>query len=217
MAPTGNIFLESIFMGILSASVSITRYRVEGDLSNPATDALRAGLKAHAFSEVEDPSAQQMIGWTLADKPYQPTFDGDAFIYGPLWVFALRIDKKTIPAKAVKKYVAIETARKLKATGRKHLAATEKKMVKEHVINALSLRVPAVPNIFDVIWNYEAASLWCFSHLKAVNEELQTLFLKSFKISLIRVFPYTAAEFSEALSARERDRLTDLSPTHFKD
>ena len=72
-------------------------------------------------------------------------------------------------------------------------------MIKDHVINLLNLRIPATPNIYDVIWNYEEASLWFFTNLKAANEELETLFAKSFNLKLIRVFPYTAACTSAGL------------------
>jgi len=54
--------------------------------------------------------------------------------------------------------------------------------------------------------------LWFFSNLKAANEELETLFSESFKLSLIRMFPYTAAELDADLTDSERDRLNQISP-----
>ncbi len=87
-------------------------------------------------------------------------------------------------------------------------------MIKDHVINALSLRIPATPNIYDLVWNYEDSSVWFFSNLKAANEELETLFSKSFDLSLIRIFPYTAAYLSADFSDSQRDELQQLSPTH---
>ena len=87
--------------------------------------------------------------------------------------------------------------------------------MKDNVLNALSMRVPATPNIYDVVWNYEAASLWFFSNLKAAIEELETLFAKSFGLSLIRIFPYTAADLASKLTDAQRDDLQKISPTQF--
>ena len=87
-------------------------------------------------------------------------------------------------------------------------------MIKDHVINALSLRIPATPNIYDLVWNYEDSSVWFFSNLKAANEELETLFSKSFDLSLIRMFPYTSTFLSTDISDSQRDELQKISPTH---
>ena len=79
----------------------------------------------------------------------------------------------------------------------------------------LSLRIPATPNIYDLIWNYEAASLWFFTNLKGANEDLETLFSKSFNLRLIRLFPYTSADITAGLSNKEKDVLLKLSPSVF--
>ena len=89
------------------------------------------------------------------------------------------------------------------------------KMVREHVLNMLSLRIPATPNIYDLIWNYEASSLWFFTNLKGANEDLETLFFKSFNLRLIRLFPYTSADITAGLSNKEKDVLLKLSPSVF--
>jgi DNA recombination-dependent growth factor C len=132
-------------------------------------------------------------------------------------VFALRIDKKTIPAKVVQKHFMIESTRRLAETGRQYLSRNEKQTIKDHVIEALYLKVPATPHVYDIIWNYEESFLWFFSNLRAANEELETLFLRSFDVTLIRMFPYTAAQLSSDLSDTEKDILLKLAPTNFKD
>jgi len=78
----------------------------------------------------------------------------------------------------------------------------------------MSLRIPATPHIYDLIWNYEGGKLWFFSNLKSANEELETLFAESFKLSLIRMFPYTAAEMDADLTDSERDCLNQISPVN---
>jgi hypothetical protein len=203
-------------MSLLSASVSITRYRVEGKLKTPVTETVAAALKKNAISEIDDHPAEKVSGWTSFEKPYQPDFIGSNFVYAAYLVFALRIDKKTIPAKLIQKHFMIESARRLAESGRPYLSRNEKQTIKDHVVEALYLKVPAVPHVYDVIWNYEESVLWFFSNLKAANEELETLFFRSFNLTLIRMFPYTAAQLSSDLSDTEKDILFKLTPTSFK-
>ncbi|MDH4206263.1 MAG: exonuclease, partial [Desulfobacteraceae bacterium] len=86
----------------------------------------------------------------------------------------------------------------------------EKKSIKDHVVNTLVHRIPAAPNVYDLVWEYDTASLWFFSNLKAANEALETLFIKSFNLQLMRLFPYTAADRMAGLSDQERDVLRKL-------
>lgn len=202
-------------MGLLSSSVSITRYRVEGNLEKPVIETVTAALKKDSISEIDDHASELTVGWTSFDNPYQPSFEGSSFVFGTYLIFSLRIDKKNIPSKIIKKYCAIEMAKKIEVTGRKYLAKNEKKMIKDHVFNVLSLRVPATPNIYDVLWNYEDASLWFFSNLKVANEKLESLFAESMKLKLIRLFPYTIAQLTAGLSDLELDVLAQLTPAKF--
>ncbi len=202
-------------MSLLSASVSITRYKVEGRLEAPVLKTVAAGLNKNAISEIDDQSVDKAIGWTSFEKPYQPDFGGSAFVYGNYLLFSLRIDRKSLPPKVVKKHVVIESARLLAESGRPYLSRNEKERIQDHVVDRLNAKVPATPNIYDIIWNYEDSILWFFSNLKAANEVLETLFLRSFDLTLIRMIPYTAAHYAADLTDTEKDILFKLSATHF--
>ena len=202
-------------MSILSGSVSITRYNVLGKIEAPITENIANGLTANTIAEIDNQISDKAIGWTSFDKPFQPNFEGSSFVYGSYFVFSLRIDKKNITPKVLKKHYTIEAANRMAENGREYLSKTEKKLVKDHVINRLSLRIPATPNVYDLIWNHDDSVVWFFSNLKAANEELETLFAKSFSLSLIRLFPYTAADLSSGLSDTQRDVLQKIAPTQF--
>jgi recombination associated protein RdgC len=202
-------------MGISSSTVSITQYTVQGKLNSQVIDTVADGLTKHTISDIDQQVIDRAVGWTSYDKPFQPDFSGSSFVYGNYFVFSLRIDKKNIAAKVLKKHYTIEAARRMSESGRDYLSKTEKKLVKDHVQNALFLRIPATPNVYDVAWNFEGSSLWFFSNLKAANEELETLFSKSFRLSLIRIFPYTAADLYSNLKDSQRDDLRNISPAQF--
>jgi recombination associated protein RdgC len=202
-------------MSILSGSVSITRYKVQGQMKAPITENIANGLMVNTIAEIDNQISDKAVGWTSFNKPFQPNFEGSSFAYGSYFVFSLRIDKKNITPKVLKKQYTIEAAKRMAESGREYLSKTEKKLIKDHVINGLYLRLPATPNVYDLVWNHEEALVWFYSNLKAANEELETLFAKSFSLSLIRLFPYTAAELSSGLSNTQRDVLQKISSTQF--
>ena len=164
-------------------------------------------LSNNIIQEIDHQSSDKTVGWTSFAKPFQPDFRGSSFVYGPFFVFSLRIDKKNIPSGVVKKQTSMAAEGRMLKSGRPFLSKSEKNQIKDQVINALSLH--------DVIWNLETGRLWFFTNLKAANEELETLFSQSFKMTLIRIFPYTAADLDCELSDSQRDDLRQLTPSRF--
>jgi recombination associated protein RdgC len=204
-------------MGLLSSSVSISQYRVEGKLPDPVIDAVRQGLIANAIGEIDNDPSPLGSGWTSFESPFKPNFEDSHFLIDTAFVFSLRIDKKAIASKVIQKHYSLAVERRLAEEGRDFLSRSEKKMVKENVIGMLSTRIPATPSVYDLVWEYEAGQLWFFSNLKSANEELETLFTRSFKLSLVRLFPYTAADRLGGLSDSEKDRLSQLKPLRLVD
>ena len=202
-------------MGVLSSSVSITQYRVQGEIADGFMETVTAALKNNTIREIDNEPDDKSVGWTSFQSPFQPDFEGSSFVIGTHLIFSLRIDKKTIPAKVVDKQVKMAIAKRLEQSERETLHRNEKSEIKDEVLRRLYMRVPATPNMYDLLWNYEDKVLWFFTNLKAANEELETLFAKSFKLSLIRIFPYTAAIMTADLADEQKDRLEKLSPTTF--
>jgi DNA recombination-dependent growth factor C len=198
-------------MGLLSATTSLTRYKVDGKLDDPIIDTIAAGLKKNTISDIDGNPSDQTAGWASIQDPFNSNFEGSSFMIGTSILFSLRVDKKSIPTKMVQKHLSIESAKRLKETGRDFLSVNEKRMVKDHVINLLNLKMPSTPNVYDVVWQYEMGELWFFSNLKSANEALETLFIKSFGVSLVRSIPYTMAVMDPHMSAREKDLLHELS------
>ena len=202
-------------MGILSSSVSITQYHVEGRIEESIIEKVSKGLKKYTIDDIDNESSDKAIGWTCFNNPFNTNFDECPFLIGTNFVFSLRIDKKSIPAKIVQKHYVLEMKKRLENSGRDFLSKTEKKEIKDHVLNVLNLRIPATPSIYDLIWAYESATLWFFSNLKGANEELETLFSRSFGLKLIRLFPYSMATLTSPLSDVQKDALSALTPTRF--
>ena len=202
-------------MGLLSSTVSIMRYKVEGRIEEPVFENVAKGLKKNVINDIDKEAEEKAVGWTTLENPYSPDFANRLFVIDTYLAFCLRIDKKTIPSKIIAKHFAKECAKRLAESGREYLARTEKKLIKDQVIDSLALRIPATPNIYDLLWNNEEGWLWFFSTQKSANEDLETLFQNSFKLRLIRIFPYTMADLLSGLSEGQKNLLNQLTPTHF--
>lgn len=204
-------------MGLLSSKVSITRYRVEGTIESSTLETVRRGLEANVIGDIDEDASEIAMGWTSFESPFRPRFSDASFSIGDYFVFSLRIDKKSVPPKILKKHIERETAKRLGETEREYLTKIEKQELKEAVTQVLLKRIPATPNVYDLIWQYEAGAVWFFSNQKAANEALETLFAQSFRLTLIHLFPYTIADLTAGLKPDQKDILYGLTPTTFTD
>ncbi|MCU0558801.1 MAG: recombination-associated protein RdgC [Desulfobacterales bacterium] len=195
--------------------MAITRYRVEGKLAGAATEAVRRGLQKNAIAEIDNEAEETATGWTSFESPFFPSFEGSSFLFGPLYVFSMRVDRKSVSAKLIRKHLGIAVADRLAKTKKQFLSKDEKTALKENVLKDLLVRMPSTPSVYDLAWDYEHASVFFFSTLRAANEKLEGLFKRSFNLGLIRIFPFTAADSLAGLSDSERDVLIGLSSTQF--
>jgi len=202
-------------MGLLSSSLSVARYIVEGKKDDAIIDIVRKGLKENAISEIEDEYAEISTGWTPYESPFNPDFEKFSFTFGTYFVFSLRIDKKNIPAKIIQKHIAIEIAKRIKESNRDFISKNEKTDIKDIIIEKLMRQIPSTPNIYDVVWDYENSSLLFFTTQKAANEELETIFSKSFKQKIIKIFPFTMADKNSSITDQERDIILKTGPIKF--
>jgi len=202
-------------MSLLSSTVSVSRYLVEDKIEGPLIETIKQGLKKNTITDIDNEDMEKSVGWTSFNEPFKPDFEGSSFIIDNYFVFSLRIDRKKVPAKIIQKHYLMAIAKRLSSSGKQYLSRNEKAEIKEDVLQRLTRTIPATPNVYDLLWNYEASSLIFFSNQKAANEELETLFSKTFELHIVRLFPYTMAEFTAGLTADQRDALGKLTPFSF--
>jgi DNA recombination-dependent growth factor C len=202
-------------MGFLSATVSMSRYRITDSFDTEPMEQVRDGLIRHAIPTLENEYEEISAGWTPFESPYLPDFEKFPFVFGTYFLFSLRIDKKSIPAKLVHKQMAIEIEKKKHASGRDFVSKNEKSEIKETVMDVLMHKMPAIPNVYDLLWDYDTGNLFLFTTQKAANEFFETIFFKSFNLKPVRLFPYTLVETKSAFSSANKDRILTLTPLHF--
>ena len=202
-------------MGLISSTHSITRYAVDGNIEGSINEVVREGLIKYSIPKIESEYDEITAGWTPLESPYNPNFEQFSFTFGTYFVFSLRIDKKSIPGKLIQKYMAIEIDKKLKNSGRDFISKNEKSEIKELVTDILMHKIPAIPNLYDVLWDYEQKNIYLYTTQKAANEFFETIFLKSFKLKPIRLFPYTLIETKSFFSNTQKDLVMNLTPLKY--
>ncbi len=202
-------------MGALSSTVSLTRYKVKGMFDDSPVEKMEEGLTKFKIQNIDKEPTEIAVGWTSFENPYNPVFNDSSYLIGTFFIFSLRIDKKAVPMKVLKQHYAIEEERRLAESDREFLSKNEKSQLKDDVKSMLLHRIPPTPNVFDIIWDYEKSILWFYTTQNSANEELESLFLKSFNLSLIKLFPYTISDLEFNLSDSDKDKLSNLKPTNF--
>ena len=202
-------------MGLISSTHSMSRYYIEGAFEGSTMEEVRTGLIENAMPKIESEYEEISAGWTPFESPYNPDFEKFSFAFGTYFLFSLRIDKKSIPAKLVQKQMALEIEKKKEESGRDFISKNEKSEIKEFVLDVLMHKIPAIPSIYDILWSYEENQLIMFSTQKAANELFETLFLKSFNHKPIRIFPYTKVEKLGKFTDAQKDKILTLTPLKY--
>lgn len=200
-------------MSLTSPSASITRFRVFGELAKPIETVLSGLEKFTIDRPIDENDAEERFGWTSAMTPYAPEFEG-SFTIGSFFVFSLRVDKKTVPSKLLKQKINEVLEKKMREREGQPLSKAEIRETKTQVKQMLISSAPFVPNVYDVFWDYEAASLYLLSTSKSVCEKMEDIFSKSFGLRLVQLFPFTIADLTFDLDDSQRKNLHLLQPTY---
>ena len=143
-------------MGILSNTVSICQFRVEG---TPAANDLVAWagerLAANAFQSIEKGSEELSIGWVQLDDTRQSDFvNPQAYARDHYLTFALRRDQRRIPAALLKAHLARVEEEFLAANPTFHkVPKAKREELKEAVRGALLAQTLPVPTVWDAVWD----------------------------------------------------------------
>ncbi|MEQ1501193.1 MAG: recombination-associated protein RdgC [Myxococcota bacterium] len=91
-------------MGVMSGAMTVARFRVLGELPSGWREAYRDKLNQYAFREPPNGMGKEEVeGWVQVHNLLDTTFDDfNRWLYDEVALFALRVDKKRLPAKLFK-------------------------------------------------------------------------------------------------------------------
>ncbi len=198
-------------MGVLSSSISLTRYRIAGEVTDELQGSILQRLMSHKFLEIDQNSDEKSSGWVCFDDLLDTWWKTAPPQKGTYLAFALRLDTRRIQPAVMKKHYRLaldEALKEQKARGHKFITRDHKKQIRDRVRQTLLSKTLPVPAVFDVAWNLDGHVVYLGTAAPKIRELFEDLFLKSFELHLEQQTPYFLAR--RLVQTIDRSRLDQL-------
>jgi len=178
-------------MAILSGSLTARRFRVLGDVPEGFRDDYRARLNEQAFREPpNEPGKQEIEGWVQAHNLLDAEFDDfNRWLYPPYMLFALRIDKRTVPANLLRATVAKKAEAWCQERGVERCPSSVKAEIKEQIEDDWLRRTLPRVRVVELCWNYDEGWLVLQSLSDNVAERVRKRFHQTFGLRIVPFSP----------------------------
>lgn len=207
-------------MAILSGALTARKFRVVGDIGTNWRTKVQEGLEAYAFNERAKASAErgdtssgkaEIEGWVQVHNLLDVEFDDPTrFVYTNFVVFALRVDKKSLPAKLLAAHVAKRCENWCKEQGVERCPSAVKKQIKEALeADWLARALPRVA-ITECCWNVTEEWLLLHSLSESTADRFRKRFLRAFGLKLV---PFSPLDW--LADADDREHLLGTAPSVF--
>ena len=196
-------------MGIMGGAMTVARFRVVGDLPGEWREQFRDGLNKYAFREPPtDQGKEEVEGWVQVHNLLESSFDDfNRWLYDDYAVFALRVDKKRLPAKLFRATLEKKVQAWCVEKEVERCPASVKTDLKDALEKEwLARTLPSVA-VLEAAWSFSGRYLLLQSLSEAKADRFRKRFLQTFGLRLI---PWSPLDF---LGDRESvERLTQHAP-----
>jgi len=203
-------------MGILSTSLSLTRYKIVENVPDTLWAEIQDRLLKFSFQDIDNTTDERSFGWVCFDNMLDSSWQTAPPTKGEFLAFALRLDTRRISPAVLKKHFQIhldELRKKLKEQGQKYISREQKKELKEQVKLKLLTKTLPVPAFFDVVWDIQKNIVYFASTRPKVLELFEELFTKTFELHLEPQNPFFKA--LNILGKEHLPKIENVEPTIF--
>lgn len=183
-------------MGILSGAMTARRFTVLGEIPQGFRDTWRDALREHAFSEPPVASWRDEIeGWVEIHDILATGFDDiNHWFVDPYVLLALRVDKKTLPAKLFKATLAREIREWCESRSVDRCPLATRNDLKEELERKWLARALPRVSVVEACWNVDQGWLLLHSHAERAADRFRRLFTRTFDLQLV---PWSPLEWVE--------------------
>jgi len=169
-------------MGILKGALTVRRYRVEGEVPDGFRDLWIEAMNSHAFREPLSPlHKEEVMGWVQVHNLLDTQFDDlNRWLYNQYAVFALRVDKKVLPARYFQAHLQKRCEAWCKQNNRERVPSAVKKELKEVLEQELLRQTLPRVQVTEVAWHVPDGWLLVHSQSDRVNDLFRKLFFRCF-------------------------------------
>jgi hypothetical protein len=201
-------------MGILSTSLSLTRYKIVGNVPDALWPEIQTRLLKSSFRDIDNTADERSFGWVCFDNMLDPAWQTAPPEKGEYLTFALRLDTRRLPAAVLNKHFQLflnDYMADLKQKGIETISRQKKKELKDMVRAQLMAKILPVPAYFDVVWDM-GKNIVCFASTRPkILELFEELFTKTFELHLEPQNPFFMA--LNILGEEQLSKLEALEPT----
>lgn len=169
-------------MGALKGAISARRYQVLGDIPADFTPLYIEKLNDNAFRDALSAAhKEERLGWVQVHNLLDTEFDdSNLWLYQQYMVFAMRVDKKVLPATLFRAMLQKRQQIWCKANNREKVPFSVKAELKETLeTEMLAQTLPRV-TIAEAVWNTREGWVLFHSHAEAQNDRFRKLFHRTF-------------------------------------
>jgi len=199
-------------MALLSGGMTARRFRVVGDLPANWRDVFRERLQKMAFREGgEKQGKEELEGWVEVQNLLDASFDDfNRWLFDTYVVFALRVDKKSLPAKLFKATVQKKCEAWCEERGVTRCPGAVKKEIKENLEKEwLARTLPRVATS-EICWNVTEGWLVIDTLSESTGDRIRTRFHRTFGLEL---HPWSPLDYLTSSSSAQA--LLDSSAAAF--
>lgn len=200
-------------MTLMSGSLTGRRYRVGGEPPDDFRTMYADHLAAHAFREpLGIQKSEEIEGWVLIQNLLDTDFGAqERWLFNHYLAAALRVDKKTLPAKLFRAHLDKRVAAWCQEQKRERAPASVRTEIKELLEDEMYARTLPRVALFEFCWNIAEGWVVFMNTSDGPNDRFRKRFRETFGLSLL---PFSPLEFlddvPEIASILEVQGMSDL-------
>jgi recombination associated protein RdgC len=183
-------------MGVLTGAMTVARFRVAGALPDGWKESFREKLDEFAFREPPTGMGKEEVeGWVQVHNLLDTEFgDVNRWLYNDVMLFALRVDKKRLPAKLFKATLDKKCAAWCAERDVLRAPAAIRQELKDELEELWLARTLPTVAVTEAAWHMSKGWFLIHSLSETVAERYRKRFFRTFGLKLV---PWSPLDFVE--------------------
>ncbi len=183
--------------------MTVRRFRVDGELPSDWRSTFGPALSEHAFPESPTPrGGEEVEGWVLVGDLLANRFDDlNRWQFDDWLIFALRVDKKRLPAKLFTATLNRRCEAWCVDRGTESCPASVRTELKDALEDEWYARALPTVAVTEAAWELSTGTVWLHSLSDSVADRFRKRFLRTFQRTLV---PWSPLDFLTSTADVER-------------
>lgn len=183
-------------MSLMTGSITGRRYRVVGELPEDFRTVFPDNLAAHAFREpIGIQKSEELEGWVLIQNLLDTDFAAqERWLFNHYLAAALRVDKKSLPAKLFRAHLEKRVAAWCQEHKRERAPASVRTEIKELLEDEMYARTLPRVALYEFCWNIAEGWVVFMNTSDGPNDRFRKRFRETFGLALT---PFSPLDFLE--------------------